>query len=187
MVLQMLPSKLLFFSPQSFILLLLPLCIFFFISTEGPSLRWPGHKELDLSQCTHHMPKRPTANSTLAGDLIDDASEGAFRISQVTMHFGENRDRTIERSLKTHIEHGEKWGYPIHILRNTIVGMEDGRDKVYNKLFWLTSIMANEMAKPFGRRSDWLVCVPTLCSFDVQLLLVPSQGLNATQQQMADY
>lgn len=91
--------------------------------------------------------------------VFDDTSEGAAIISQVSMQFGDHFDVVSERALRTHIEHGQKWGYPTHYLRQDIIGQhEDSQsESVYNKLLYLQTIMVNEMIKPFGRRSEWLV------------------------------
>ena len=73
------------------------------------------------------------------------------------MQFGGNFDLYYERGLRTHIENGEKWGYPTHYLRHDIVGRGEVAEGVYDKLLYLLTIMVNEMTKPYGKRAEWLV------------------------------
>ena len=62
-------------------------------------------------------------------DIFDSALEGGARIRQACMLFSsENTAHQMganvvyERSVKTHLKHAEKWGYPSHILREDIIG-----------------------------------------------------------------
>ncbi|KAL9101451.1 MAG: hypothetical protein Q9163_003282 [Psora crenata] len=89
--------------------------------------------------------------------VFDGTAEGAPRIAQVSMQFGGNFDLVFERGLRTHIENGEKWGYPTHYLRQDIVGKGDIAQGVYDKLLYLQTVMVGEMTKPFGKRAEWLV------------------------------
>lgn len=61
--------------------------------------------------------------------IFDSTLEGGARIRQACMLFsskdaskqmGENV--AYERSMRTHLKHAEKWGYPSHILREDIIG-----------------------------------------------------------------
>ena len=54
--------------------------------------------------------------------------EGGPRIRQASMLFGggeKGEDALYERTMKTHLLHGEKWGYPSHVLRKDLVGKGD--------------------------------------------------------------
>lgn len=57
-----------------------------------------------------------------------------------------------ERSIDTHIKHGEQWGVPTHILRHDIV--EAG---FFNKPAYILGLIIEEMAKPYGKRAGWIV------------------------------
>ena len=54
--------------------------------------------------------------------------EDGPRIRQASMLFGggeKGEDAVYERAMKTHLIHGERWGYPSHILRKDLVGKGD--------------------------------------------------------------
>lgn len=62
-------------------------------------------------------------------DIFDSSLEGGARIRQACMlfssedtahHMGVNV--VYERSVRTHLKHAEKWGYPSHIFRQDIIG-----------------------------------------------------------------
>lgn len=62
-------------------------------------------------------------------DIFDSTLEGGARIRQACMFFSSNdavhkveANVAYERSMKTHLKHAAKWGYPSHILRQDIVG-----------------------------------------------------------------
>ena len=103
--------------------------------------------------------------------LFDATSEGAPEIIQISMRFGDHYDSFYERAFRSHIEHGKKWGYPTHILRQDIIGKgpNEGDDGAYNKLLYMQYIMIQEMIKPFGARSEWLVW------FDADTVLTNSE------------
>lgn len=62
-------------------------------------------------------------------DIFDTTLEGGARIRQACMLFSSD-DTTkemganvvYERSVRTHLKHAERWGYPSHILREDIIG-----------------------------------------------------------------
>ena len=62
-------------------------------------------------------------------DIFDSNLEGGAMIRQACMLFSsEDASKQMganvvyERSVRTHLKHGEKWGYPSHILREDIIG-----------------------------------------------------------------
>lgn len=62
-------------------------------------------------------------------DIFDSTLEGGARIRQACMFFGSSDATHVveasvayERSMKTHLKHAAKWGYPSHILRQDIIG-----------------------------------------------------------------
>ena len=62
-------------------------------------------------------------------DIFDSKYEGGARIRQACMLFSSKdtahqmgANVVYERSVRTHLKHAEKWGYPSHILREDIIG-----------------------------------------------------------------
>lgn len=62
-------------------------------------------------------------------DVFDSTLEGGPRIRQACMLFtSDDKSKEMganvvyERSIKTHLKHAEKWGYPSHVLREDIIG-----------------------------------------------------------------
>ncbi|KAL6713675.1 hypothetical protein ACLMJK_009140 [Lecanora helva] len=101
--------------------------------------------------------------------LFNQALEGGPRIRQASMLFGtgeKGEDVTYERAIKTHLQHGERWGYTTHVLRHDIVGKDDFKVLVFGKLLYLQSLIVQEMARPFGKRAEWIVW------FDVDTILL---------------
>ena len=88
------------------------------------------------------------ANSSLVDEnpdfLFDNALEGGPRIRQVSMLFGggeKGEDAMYERAMKTHLQHGERWGYPSHILRQDLVGKGDWKVLVNShRRDWITDL-----------------------------------------------
>lgn len=62
-----------------------------------------------------------------------------------------------ERSIDTHIKHGERWGWPTHILRQDIVGTGAYGTGFYNKPAYLLGLIIEEMTKPKEKRAEWIV------------------------------
>ena len=60
-----------------------------------------------------------------------------------------------DRSVGTHLKHGERWGVPTHILKSHLV--EPG--SYFNKPAWLLNLLMTEMAKPKNRRAEWIMYV----------------------------
>ncbi|CAF9943193.1 MAG: hypothetical protein ALECFALPRED_010779 [Alectoria fallacina] len=99
----------------------------------------------------HNTPE--IAKNHISGDLVDDPDEGGPRVRQATMVYETERFNAIyERSIDTHIKHGEQWGVPTHILRHDIV--EAG---FFNKPAYILGLIIEEMAKPYGKRAGWIV------------------------------
>ena len=137
------------------LLFLIPLIIFFrgdlsrrFQSTQVTKT---------VSEWSQSVLHRSNASSFEHDGVFDDTAEGAPRLAQVSMQYGDKFDLMYERGLRTHIENGEKWGYPTHYLRFDIVGKGEVAEGVYDKLLYLLTIMVNEMTKPFGKRAEWIV------------------------------
>lgn len=88
---------------------------------------------------------------------------------------------TLEKVIDGHTCHGEKWGYTTHVLRESLIGIEDDYDivsqpaacvddtdhcphPVYSKFVFVISIMTTELAKPAHERSEWIVYVSSYIS-----------------------
>ena len=61
-----------------------------------------------------------------------------------------------EESFNTHIEHGKRWGYPTHILRQNVIGGDDWLELCFSKPSYMLSLLIFEMAKPEDERAEWL-------------------------------
>ena len=85
-------------------------------------------------------------------ELIDP-NEGGPRVRQATTTLHDEYDPVFERAIKSHIKHGEAWGYPTHVLRHSMFD----RNSQYNKISYLQMLLLNEMAKPYGQRAGWIV------------------------------
>ena len=97
-----------------------------------------------------------TSSSTEAE--LADLGEGGPRVRQATILLQNEYDPLYERAIKSHIRHGEIWGYPTHVLRHSMLDPGSGYSQ-YNKLAFVQMLLLNEMAKPFGQRAGWIVSV----------------------------
>ena len=88
-------------------------------------------------------------------DALINPDEAGPRVRQATTTLHDENDPVFERAIRTHIKHGEAWGYPTHVLRHPML---DG-DSRYNKIAYLQMLLLNEMAKPYGQRAGWIVSV----------------------------
>ena len=105
----------------------------FFTFNRTPSLRNATSKDTSAQSST------PLSSTALAiedtksladqNEFFDATLEGGARIRQACMLFRNNDDHgrmganvVYERSVRTHLKHAEKWGYPSHILREDIIG-----------------------------------------------------------------
>lgn len=59
-----------------------------------------------------------------------------------------------ERALRSHERHGERWGYPMHVLRQDITA------GFWNKPCYLLSLVINELAQPVEKRLEWFMYAP---------------------------
>lgn len=83
--------------------------------------------------------------------LPDGALEGGPRLRQCTTILPGEDHPQFERALRTHLRHGQKWGYPTDVLRDFLV-----QDKYYNKPAYTIYLIYNELTKPKGMRAEWL-------------------------------
>ena len=84
---------------------------------------------------------------------VVEVHEGGPRIRQASMIYASSEYNAVyERAIASHIRHGKRWNNPTHILRHDIV--EAG---FFNKPAFLLGLIIEEMTKPYGQRSDWIV------------------------------
>ena len=74
------------------------------------------------------------------------------RIAKCTIIFG-NLNPVYDRALQTHETHNKKHGYPMYILRQSIL------DDVWTKPAYILSLILRELAKPAEERLEWLFWV----------------------------
>lgn len=97
--------------------------------------------------------KAPGSSSKQPSDKILETHEGGPRVRQATMIYDTDKFNAVyERSVDSHIKHGEKWGVPTHILRHDIVDAG-----FFNKPAFLLGLVIEEMSKPYGQRAEWIV------------------------------
>lgn len=95
------------------------------------------------------------ADKHISGDINDDRDGEGPTVRQTTMLYETGNFNAIyERSVDTHIKHGEKWGVPTHVLRRDVI--EAG---FFNKPAYILGLMIDEMAKPDSKRAGWIVYV----------------------------
>ena len=117
------------------------------------------------------MKSEPTENPVPA-HAVNELDEEPPRIRQATMVYESQRIGYYERSINTHIKHGERWGWPTHILRQDIVGTGGYGTGFYNKPAYLLGLIIEEMTKPKKKRAEWIVYVGVL----VQLSFILAVG-----------
>ena len=72
------------------------------------------------------------------------------RIAKVSMLYG-NPNPLYERALQSHERHAQRWGYPMYVLE------EDISEGFWNKPSYVLSLVIQELAKPPGKRCEWLM------------------------------
>ncbi|KAF6217639.1 hypothetical protein HO133_006741 [Letharia lupina] len=143
--------------------------IFFFFFFFHTPTSWDSSSTIPPSK-----PSNPWSSIALAiedtkdladqRDIFDSTLEGGARIRQACMLFSSEdtahqmgANAVYERSVRTHLKHAEKWGYPSHILREDIIGHGKWEVLVFGKLLYLQSIIIAELTKPIGKRAEWIV------------------------------
>lgn len=62
-------------------------------------------------------------------------------------------DILYEKALQTHIDHAQRWGYPLYMAR------ESAADGMFNKVAHIMNVLLNELYKPADERVEWLLYV----------------------------
>ena len=147
----------------AFLLFIIPI-FFHFRDLLTPQSQLCGHKptkspHVALQNKTGLQPMLPSGTPTLEQTPIDQIPYGNAgpKIRQVSMLFGGSPNEVDDQSLNTHIEHGKRWGYPTHILRQNIIDSDNWLEFCFSKPSYMLSLVINEMAKPEDERAEWLV------------------------------
>ena len=74
------------------------------------------------------------------------------RIAKVSMLYG-SPNPVYEKALESHKHHAERWGYPMKVLQQDMVG------GFWNKPSYLLSLVIEELAKSPSKRVEWLMFV----------------------------
>ena len=114
----------------------------------------PPNNEKDLPQSTVFVDDISNAHSAEEVKDVPQAMKliSTARIAKCTIVFGD-LNPVYERALQTHEVHNEKHGYPMYILRQSIL------DDVWTKPAYILSLILRELAKPAGERLEWLFWV----------------------------
>lgn len=79
------------------------------------------------------------------------------RILQATMMFGNTYIGLNERTLQSHIDHAERWGYRDHTLRREIVGAGRWDKFIFSKILLVLELIMGELKKPKDEQAEWVV------------------------------
>lgn len=93
----------------------------------------------------------PVGNGTL--EVVPEVAIGSNsrpKFAKIAVASG-FEDVLYERALQTHIDHSERWGYPLYMAR------ENAADGMFNKVAYIMTILLNELYKPAEDRMEWLL------------------------------
>ena len=62
-----------------------------------------------------------------------------------------------EACFKSHLKHGEQWGYATDVLHRSILGDSDISKIYFSKELHILNILITELAKAEDERAQWLV------------------------------
>lgn len=97
---------------------------------------------------------RPASSPFRSEDVFEPEPEQwghKTRIGKCTIVFGGSS--IYERTVKTHALHNKLHGYPLYVLRQSIM------DDVWSKPAYILSLLLRELAKPQEERLEWLLWV----------------------------
>lgn len=130
---------------------------FYFLNPFGkaalPGTRTTKVSKSDTDRGVNGLVQGKAQEQVSENNAMLESQEGGPRIRQATMIYETDKFNAVyERTVDTHIRHGDQWGYPTHILRHDIV--EAG---FFNKPAYILGLIIAEMAKPYGQRAGWIV------------------------------
>ncbi|KAI4715511.1 hypothetical protein E4T48_08302 [Aureobasidium sp. EXF-10727] len=97
---------------------------------------------------------RPSTSPLKSEEVLEPESElwgHKTRVGKCTIVFGGST--IYERTVKTHALHDRLNGYPLYVLRQSIM------DDVWSKPAYILSLLLRELAKPAEERLEWLLWV----------------------------
>ena len=62
-----------------------------------------------------------------------------------------------ERTLQSHVDHAERWGYGDRVLRREIVGVGQWDKFIFSKVLHVLDLIIGELKRPKGERAEWVV------------------------------
>jgi hypothetical protein len=105
-------------------------------------------------QATATQTSKPTSSPLKSEEVLEPETEPwgtKTRVGKCTIVFGGSS--IYERTVKTHALHDRINGYPLYVLRQTIM------DDVWSKPAYILSLLLRELAKPQEERLEWLLWV----------------------------
>lgn len=116
-----------------------------------------GENSTTVSDSTFFEHVTSSDTGRIAYEVLDPGAksmgEGSVRrVAKCTILFGA-RNPTYERALQTHMAHNEAHGYPLHVLRTSML------DDVWSKPAYILHLLLAELAKPAELRLEWLLWV----------------------------
>ncbi|KAG8530675.1 uncharacterized protein KY384_004030 [Bacidia gigantensis] len=88
--------------------------------------------------------------------FASDDDLGSPKIIQCSMSWGDMA-HVYPNALETHSKHGKRWGYRTHHFGHKIVHAEKAQSENFNRLYYIQSIMLQELRKPPILRAAWVV------------------------------
>ena len=149
-----------------FKLLLAILCL---LSTIGLYVRnLSSSPALDVALPQSNAPESTTPSSYKNDAAVPNPSSTMARnrvskILQATMMFGHNYKGLNERTLQSHAQHAELWGYGDRVLTREIVGAGEVEGEgvwnkyIFSKILYVLKTMIIELEKPREERAEWIV------------------------------
>lgn len=107
-----------------------------------------------VGSATATQTARPTSSPLKSEEVLEPETEQwgtKTRVGKCTIVFGGSS--IYERTVKTHALHDRLNGYPLYVLRQTIM------DDVWSKPAYILSLLLRELAKPQEERLEWLLWV----------------------------
>lgn len=120
------------------------------VTKHGLSALPGGHKS-DAEDVALYNKTMPVGNGTLEVDPSANATtlDKQPKFAKVAVASG-FEDILYEKALQTHIDHSERWGYPLYMAR------ENAADGMFNKVAYIMTVLLNELYKPAENRVEWL-------------------------------
>lgn len=121
--------------------------------TLGSPSRTPHNESLS------HISPSSTDSVSETADRTGHVSEVERpRILQATMFFGDYLGDN-QRTLQSHIDHANRWGYGNYILRREMVGAGQWDKFIFSKLLLLLELIMEQLKRPREERAEWVMYV----------------------------